>query len=112
VPERRWDDRVHDAEDIYRAASMSWGSDAQMAKAAEEFAELSAVCARDINRQADKEQLLAELIDARIMIEQIAQHITDGALEEMADEKLTQLDDRLEEHGRYLSSSGGDGGER
>jgi len=107
MPERRWDDRVHDAEDIYRSALMSWGNDAQMAKAVEEFAELSAVCARDLNRQADQQQLLEELVDARIMMEQIAQHITDEALEEMVDEGLAQLDERVAEHGRNLSSPGG-----
>jgi len=106
----RWDDDVHDATDLYRAAARSWSNDAQMAKAAEEFAELAAVCARDLNRQADQQQMLEELVDARIMMEQIAQHITDEALEDMTDEKLAQLDERLKEHGRPLSSSGG--GER
>lgn len=91
----RWDERIHAAETLYRDASIKWSSDAQMAKAAEEFSELAAVCARDLNRQADKQELLEEVVDARIMLEQIAQKITDEALEGLAEEKLAELDERV-----------------
>jgi hypothetical protein len=91
----RWDSRIHTAEDLFHTASLRWGGDAQMAKAAEEFSELAAVCARDLNGQADRQQFLEELVDARIMIEQLAEQITDDALEETVDEKLCQLDERL-----------------
>lgn len=90
-----WDRRIHDAEDQYSRAAMRWGSEAQMAKASEEFSELAAVCARDLNGQADGEDLLQELVDARIMMEQIAWHITDEALDDMAREKVEQLENRL-----------------
>lgn len=98
-----WDERVHAEEDLYRDASIKWGDEAQMAKAAEELAELSAVCARDLNGQADQQHFLEELVDARIMIEQLAQHITNEALEEMVDEKMEQLAERVD--------GGDDGGE-
>ena len=74
---------------------MRWGGDAQMAKAAEEFSELSAECARELNGQADREEFLEELVDARIMLEQLAWHITDDALEETIEGTLDQLADRL-----------------
>lgn len=74
---------------------MRWGQQAQMAKAAEEFSELAAVCARDLNNQADLQNLLEELVDARLMIEQLAQHMTGEVLEDTADEKISQLDERL-----------------
>lgn len=90
-----WDRCLHDAEDAYREAAMRWGGDAQMAKAAEEFSELSAACSRDLNGQADPEAFLEEFIDARIMMEQLAQHITDEALQEAAREGLEDLDERL-----------------
>lgn len=91
-----WDWRFHGSEKLYTRASMQWGGDAQMAKASEEFSELAAVCARDLNGQADQQELLEELVDARLMMEQIAQHITDEALDEMVEEKLEQLKQRLE----------------
>lgn len=90
-----WDWRVHRAAPLYREASMAWGHDAQMAKASEEFAELAAICARDLNGQADKTAFLAELVDARIMLEQLTQQITDEALDEMVQQKLERLDERL-----------------
>jgi len=91
----RWDEPVHDAEDLYSKAAMRWGGEAQMAKASEEFSELAAACARDLNGQQDPEELLEELADARIMLEQIAWHITDEALLDVSQEKLHQLDARL-----------------
>lgn len=96
----RWDEEIHAAGDLYRDASRQWGTEAQMARAAEEFSELAAICARDLNDQADLQDLLNELVDARVMIEQLAEHITDEALEETADEKLDQLDARLFGGGR------------
>lgn len=92
-----WDWQVHHEDDLFKSATMWWGGDAQMAKAAEEFSELAAVCARDINRQADQEELLRELVDARIMIEQIARHITDEALKNEVERQLNELADRLHE---------------
>lgn len=91
----KWDDAIHDAEDLYKSADMRWGGDAQMAKAAEEFSELSAECARDLNGQADPEEFLEEIVDARLMMEQIAQHITDDALEAAVDEALGDLERRV-----------------
>lgn len=94
-----WDDAIHDAEDLYTDADMRWGPDAQMAKAAEEFSELAAECARDLNRQADQEAFLEELVDARVMLEQLAQHVTDDALEDAVDEALDDLQSRVEAEG-------------
>lgn len=95
-PDEHWDDRVHDAEDLYTEASIRWGGDAQMAKAAEEFAELAAECVRDWNGQSHPDDLLEELVDARIMMEQVAQHITDEALREAVNEGLADLAERVQ----------------
>jgi hypothetical protein len=99
--DREWDARIHGEDDLYRDASLAWGHDAQWTKAVEEFSELAAVCARDLNDQADAEDLLAEIVDARIMMEQITRHITDEALDEMAEEKLDELEERL--HGEVTA---------
>lgn len=90
-----WDDKIHEADGAYREASMRWGGEAQMAKAAEELNELAAECCRDLNGQADPGDFLKEVVDARLMIEQLAEHITDEALEEMVAERLDHLESRL-----------------
>lgn len=80
---------------LYRQASLRWGNDAQLAKAAEECSEFAAVCNRSINGQADMEQFLEELVDAQIMLDQMKTHITDDAFETAMDDALDDLERRL-----------------
>jgi len=90
-----WDEAIHDATDLYRDANIEWGHDAQTAKAAEEFSEFAAVCARDLNGQAEFEEFLRELIGARLMMEQMVQQISDDALRQKADKQLKELEERI-----------------
>lgn len=63
---------------IYVKAIERWGRDAQIVKAAEEMAELSAVLLKYVNlppddaeRDALKERILEEMADVEIMLEQL-----------------------------------------
>lgn len=63
---------------IYITAIERWGRDAQMVKAAEEMAELSAVLLKYVNlapddaeRDALKKRILDEMADVEIMLEQL-----------------------------------------
>lgn len=63
---------------IYITAIERWGRDAQMVKAAEEMAELSAVLLKCVNlapddaeRDALKKRILDEMADVEIMLEQL-----------------------------------------
>jgi NTP pyrophosphatase (non-canonical NTP hydrolase) len=81
--------------DLYSRAQIAWGRDAQLAKAAEEFAELAAEVNRLQNDQTTADRLLEEMADARIMLEQLETDFTDDAVERAYQDKLAQLDDRL-----------------
>lgn len=82
-------------EELYRQAQMQWGHEAQMQKAAEEFAEVAAVLNRALLGQADGDEVLDELADARIMLEQMETLHTDEAVEERLAEKTCDLEARL-----------------
>lgn len=84
-----------DREALYARAQMAWGHDAQMAKAAEEFAELAAAVNRAMNGQADARELLEEMADAKLMLEQLETDFTDEAVEEAFQEKVAALEARL-----------------
>jgi len=81
--------------DIYAKAQIAWGRDAQLTKAAEEFAELAAEVNRLQNEQTTLDRLLDEMADARIMLEQLETDFTDEAVEQAYEEKIAQLDERL-----------------
>lgn len=83
------------SEDLYAKAQIAWGRDAQLAKAAEEFAELAAEVNRLQNEQTTLNRLLEEMADARIMLEQLETDFTNEAVEGVYQKKLAQLDDRL-----------------
>jgi len=83
------------SEDLYAKAQIAWGRDAQLTKAAEEFAELAAEISRLQNEQTTTENLLEEMADARLMLEQMETDFTDEAVESKHQEKLAQLDERL-----------------
>lgn len=83
------------ADELYARAQIAWGRDAQLTKAAEEFAELSAEVSRLQNEQTTLDRLLEEMADARIMLEQLETDFTDEAVEQTYKEKLAQLDERL-----------------
>jgi len=88
-------DGTERSEDLYAKAQIAWGRDAQLAKAAEEFAELSAEVNRLQNEQTTLNRLLEEMADARIMLEQLETDFTDEAVEQVYQAKLDQLDERL-----------------
>jgi len=92
----RWDDRLAES-DLRHRAAMEWGEDAQINKAAEEFAELAAALNRLQNNQQSFDELLDELVDARIMLWQLELLFGDEELADRLDELLDDLDARLGE---------------
>jgi hypothetical protein len=91
----RWDGRLAES-DLRKRAARQWGKDAQINKAAEELSELAAALNRLQNNQQDCDELLAELVDARIMLWQIELMWTDEELGAALDEGLDDLEHRLE----------------
>jgi len=83
------------SEDLYAKVQIAWGRDAQLTKAAEEFAELAAEVNRLQNEQTTLNRLLEEMADARIMLEQLETDFTDEAVAQAYQKKLAQLDERL-----------------
>jgi hypothetical protein len=86
---------------LYTDARSSWGLEAQINKAAEEFSELAAALNRDLNGQQDPDELLNEMEDARLMLEQLEHSLyssesVDAAVQEATDDLVA----RLEEHGK------------
>lgn len=86
-------------DDLYAKAQIAWGRDAQLTKAAEEFAELAAEVNRLQNDQSSVPRLLEEMADARIMLEQLETDFTDEAVDEVYRRKREQLRDRLSNAG-------------
>lgn len=101
APSRSWDDAVHAdrATELFVDAEYAWGDDAQIAKAAEECAELAAELNRAQNGQGSHEDLVQELIDVRIMLEQLTYWLDVDELERELADGLDDLDDRLAKHG-------------
>jgi hypothetical protein len=60
----RWDAQLEES-DLREQAASAWGTDAQLNKAAEEFAELAAAINRDLNGQQDRDEFLRELTAPR-----------------------------------------------
>ncbi|MFP4218436.1 MAG: hypothetical protein ACLFR6_06320 [Salinarchaeum sp.] len=87
---------VADREDLYAKAQIRWTHEAQLAKAAEEFAELAAVVSRWQNDQTTAEEILDEMADAKIMLEQLETVFTDEAVDTAFNRKLTELKNRLQ----------------
>ncbi|WP_135363418.1 nucleoside triphosphate pyrophosphohydrolase family protein [Halosimplex halophilum] len=86
-------------DDLYERAAEAWGEDAQLTKAAEEFAELAAVVNRAQNGQADHMDIIEELVDARLMLEQLEFQLDDATVGLAFDQAVADLEDRLEVHG-------------
>jgi hypothetical protein len=91
----RWDQRLIES-NLRKQADRSWGREAQINKAAEELAELTAALNRDLNGQQDREELLEELVDARVMLWQLELMFTAEELEAELDVALNDLEYRLE----------------
>lgn len=92
-----WQIRSRTATNLYDDAMREWGERAQIAKASEECAELAAVLARDLNGQANVAVLLQEIVDVRIMLEQLARTmgLDQDHLEAEVTTRLQHLDSRL-----------------
>jgi len=88
-------DNTPDPSDLYAHAQVAWGREAQLAKAAEEFAELAAEVNRLQNEQTTLDRLISEMADARLMLEQLETDFTDEAVEREYEKKLSQLQERL-----------------
>lgn len=92
-------DRIPDRRrQLYTDAKTSWGLEAQLNKAAEEFAELAAALNRDLNNQQDREELLQEMADARLMLEQLEHSLfdtvfVDDAIQQAAEDLRQQLNE-------------------
>lgn len=88
IPERR--------RRAYNDAQVSWGREAQMNKAAEEFSKLAAALNRDLIGQQDPDELLKEVADARLMLEQLEHSLfnsdhVDAAVQEATDDLIVRL---------------------
>lgn len=94
----RWDAQLEES-DLREHAAAAWGTDAQLNKAAEEFAELAAAINRDLNGQQDRDEFLRELVDARLMLWQVELLFTERELESGLADALDDLDHRLEVYG-------------
>jgi len=91
--------RSRDArEEVYKGAWLSWGTKAQLTKAAEEFAETAAVINRAQNDQADLDEIIDELADARLMLEQLEWQFDDDAVDEAIADAVADLKHRVEVH--------------
>nr|HAF4309184.1 hypothetical protein [Salmonella enterica] len=80
---------------IYRTALRKWGPEKQVAKLAEEAAELSAVAARSLTSCCDEAVLAEEMADVEIMIEQFRQNGMDKLIDFQKTKKLARLAERL-----------------
>lgn len=89
-----------EASKLRRRADTAWGSDAQINKAAEELSELAACLNRHQNGQQDPDELLEELVDARIMLWQLEAMFGADQIEATTRAALDDLADRLDKHGR------------
>lgn len=94
----RWDDPLIES-DLRDRAERSWGRDAQINKAAEEFSELSAALNRELNNQQPRDELLEEYADARIMLWQLELMFSEDELEQALEQALDDLEERLEVFG-------------
>ncbi|QST27755.1 hypothetical protein JRC42_19655 [Escherichia albertii] len=80
---------------IYRAALCKWGPEKQLAKLAEEAAELSAAAARNLTGCGNEAALANEIADVEIMIEQFRQNGMDKLIDFWKAKKLARLAERL-----------------
>lgn len=85
-----------DRDDLYRRARDVWSTDAQLTKAAEEFAEAAAALNRFQNGQASRNEILAELVDAQLMLEQLQLEFRDAEYQMKFGNALDNLERRLE----------------
>lgn len=104
----RWNDKAKRAE-LYKKCIARWGAKNRVAKTAEESAELSASCVRFLlnpkghTKTENKDGLLAELADVRIMSDQMLllfageRDSCNRSLEQIIDEKLDRLQSFVEE---------------
>ncbi|ECA8970994.1 hypothetical protein ETB55_11650 [Salmonella enterica subsp. enterica serovar Omuna] len=80
---------------IYRAALRKWGPEKQLAKLAEEAAELSATAARSLTSCCEEATLADEMADVEIMLEQFRQNGMDKLIDFWKAKKLARLAERL-----------------
>ncbi|CDK38211.1 hypothetical protein [Halorubrum sp. AJ67] len=91
----RWDATLTES-NLRMRADMAWSVDSQLNKAAEEFSEFSAAINRALNEQQERDELLQELVDARLMLWQLELRFTDEELAEELETALEDLEHRLE----------------
>jgi hypothetical protein len=100
----KWDDR-QERDALYLKALEKWGKAGQMCKTIEECCELGASMSRVLNAPVghdavqELECMLGELVDVRIMTEQMALAFGefDKVMKEMRDAKLDRLEGFLKE---------------
>lgn len=80
---------------IYRTALRKWGPEKQLAKLAEEAAELSAAAARSLTGYCGEADLADEMADVEIMIEQFRLNGMDKLIDYRKTKKLARLAERL-----------------
>jgi NTP pyrophosphatase (non-canonical NTP hydrolase) len=83
-------------EQIYRKASDTWGTVAQLIVAVEECAELQQAIIKAIRSGVPSDNLAEELADVEIMIEQVKSIFPGMPVEEWKAKKLARLEKKLE----------------
>lgn len=92
-------ERLFDDEDreTFQAAVETWGWEPQVDMATEEAGELIVALSRFMRGRNDKEDVIDELADVRIMYEQLAEFIGRDKVEDHTRAKMYRLRKRLEE---------------
>ena len=93
-----WDDAVRSDEAIeaYYDAIRQWGTEAQYNKAAEESSEFAAAINRMLNPESDRDDVLGELIDVRLILEVLRTRYSEEELRHRMEEQVADFRRRVE----------------
>lgn len=88
-----------DDKETYRMALVEWGQEAQLMMIMEEMAELQKEIVKVYRGHSRRDKLAEEIADVQIMLEQLQfmENITPQNLEEIKEEKIQRLKNRLTE---------------
>lgn len=82
--------------DTFRRAVETWGLDAQIDMAVEECGEVIVALQHLQRERADREEVIEELADLRIMFEQLRWYFGQDFVDPVVEEKMGRLRERLE----------------
>lgn len=106
---REWDARIRSEESqaLFQRASETWGgSKGQVEKAIEEFEELIDALEAELEGEPDHRETLKEIVDARVMLGQLALYRTETALAGAVEVRMDRLK-AMVENASHLRADGG-----